>query len=99
VNITVGLTDAHGRAVTRVDVSPEDETRGGDAEGRIWKVDGARIVCHGKPADHAEGSRPESGNCTGCGALVHHDESVDGYIDEGNDQFCASGERHTLPAA
>lgn len=49
VNITVGLTDSEGRAVTRVDVSPDDETRGGDAEGRIWIQDGPRVIRQHKP--------------------------------------------------
>jgi hypothetical protein len=44
VNITVGLSDADGREVTRVDISPDDVTRGGDGEGRTWVRDGARIV-------------------------------------------------------
>jgi hypothetical protein len=44
VNIRVGLHDTEGRKVTRVDVSPEDESRGGDADGRIWRQDGARII-------------------------------------------------------
>lgn len=36
VDITVGLSDDAGHVVTRVDVSPQDETRGGDAAGRVW---------------------------------------------------------------
>lgn len=44
VNIDVGLTDAEGRQVTRVSVSPDDETRGGDGDGRIWRQDGPRVI-------------------------------------------------------
>lgn len=44
VNIDVGLTDAEGRQVTRVSVLPEDESRGGDADGRIWRQDGPRVI-------------------------------------------------------
>ena len=48
INIRVGLTDAEGRRVTRVDVSPDDESRGGDGSGDLWHaVDGpigGRIV-------------------------------------------------------
>lgn len=44
VNIRVGLTDNEGRQVTNVTVLPDDETRGGDGEGRIWRQDGARII-------------------------------------------------------
>ncbi len=51
VNVTVGLTDSEGRAVPRVDGLPDDETRGGDGEGRIWHQDGARIIRQHLPAD------------------------------------------------
>jgi hypothetical protein len=47
VNICVGLTDRRGRAVIRVDVLPDDEARGGDAQGRVWRLVGsgtARVV-------------------------------------------------------
>ncbi len=44
VNIEVGLHDAGGRLVTRVDVSPDGESRGGDGLGRFWVQDGPRIV-------------------------------------------------------
>ncbi len=44
VNITVGLTDNEGRLVSRVDVSPDDESRGGDEGGRVWHQDGPRII-------------------------------------------------------
>jgi hypothetical protein len=47
VNITIGLTTRGGRAVTRVDVIPDDEHRGGDGNGRLWKQlpgDDPRIV-------------------------------------------------------
>lgn len=44
VNIHVGLSDADGRDVTSVRVSPDDASRGGDGNGRIWVRDGSRIV-------------------------------------------------------
>jgi hypothetical protein len=37
VNITVGLHDEQGRAITRVDVTPDGENRGGDGEGNVWE--------------------------------------------------------------
>jgi hypothetical protein len=44
VNIHVGLTDSEGHHVTHVAISPDDETRGGDADGYIWYRDDARII-------------------------------------------------------
>lgn len=44
VNITVGLRDDEGRQVTRVDVLPDDERRGGDGFGYVWHQDGPRII-------------------------------------------------------
>lgn len=46
VNIHVGLVDANGHPVSRVDISPEDETRGGDGQGHVWHLadDGRRII-------------------------------------------------------
>jgi hypothetical protein len=46
VNIQVGLSDADGHQVTSIRISPDDETRGGDGEGRIWQLaaDGCRVV-------------------------------------------------------
>lgn len=45
VNIQVGLVDYEGRQVTRIDVLPDGESRGGDASGYVWDfVDGARVV-------------------------------------------------------
>jgi hypothetical protein len=38
VNIRVGLFDADGRQITRVDVVPDGEDRGGDGDGRIWRI-------------------------------------------------------------
>lgn len=40
VNIHVGLTDNQGRRVTSVSISPEDKSRGGDGEGRMWSIAG-----------------------------------------------------------
>lgn len=56
VNIHVGLTDGEGRRVTRVDVLPEDESRGGDASGYIWRQDGPRIIC-----EHPDGHDAAAG--------------------------------------
>jgi hypothetical protein len=45
VNIRVGLTDAEGHQVTSVMIIPDDESRGGDGQGRIWhQADGARVI-------------------------------------------------------
>ncbi len=44
VNIRVGLTDEQGRQVTRVDISPEDESRSPDNDGHYWHQDGPRII-------------------------------------------------------
>lgn len=44
VNIRVGLTDVEGHHVTRVDISPDDASRGGDGTGHYWYQDGARII-------------------------------------------------------
>lgn len=44
VNITVGLTDADGNPVTRIDISPDDETRSPDPEGYYWYRDDARVI-------------------------------------------------------
>lgn len=38
VNIHVGLTNAEGQAVTRVDVQPDDNSRGGDGMGNVWEI-------------------------------------------------------------
>lgn len=40
VNIRVGLSDREGRAVTSVEIIPDDETRSPDHEGRYWHLDG-----------------------------------------------------------
>jgi hypothetical protein len=47
VNIHVGLTDNDGNALTRVDVLPDTEDRGGDGEGRVWACEDA----DGNPGD------------------------------------------------
>jgi hypothetical protein len=39
VNIYVNLRDRDGREVNRVDIIPDDESRGGDASGHVWDVD------------------------------------------------------------
>lgn len=44
VNIRVGLTDAEGHPVTRIDISPDDKSRGGDGTGYYWYQDGPRII-------------------------------------------------------
>lgn len=46
VNITVGLADREGHLITRVDVTPDDASRGGDGNGRMWvRPEGdARII-------------------------------------------------------
>lgn len=59
VNIRVGLTDADGNQVTRVDIIPDDERRSPDEDGRYWhtedvdgnQVDGAvaRVVRQPRP--------------------------------------------------
>jgi hypothetical protein len=51
VNIMVGLVDSQGRRVTRVDVLPDDETRGGDGLGGIWHQQSGdpRIICVNDP--------------------------------------------------
>lgn len=56
VNITVGLTDEYGRRVTSVMINPDDESRGGDGEGRMWFRRGARIIRHA--------------HCRHCGKIV-----------------------------
>lgn len=38
VNLRVGLTDIEGRPITRVDVLPDSEYRGGDGVGNFWDV-------------------------------------------------------------
>ena len=39
VNIQVGLSDSDGRQVTRIDVHPDSEYRGGDGQGRMWHAE------------------------------------------------------------
>ncbi len=38
VHVHAGLVNAVGNAVTRVDVTPDGEERGGDADGRVWRI-------------------------------------------------------------
>jgi len=47
INIRVGLRDDQGRAMTRVDVLPDNEYRGGDGYGNFWSFvpgDGPGVV-------------------------------------------------------
>ena len=44
VNIHVGLHDKDGRTVTRVDVLPDNASRGGDGQGEIWEADGSSAI-------------------------------------------------------
>jgi hypothetical protein len=46
VNIRVNLTDRLGRSITRVDISPMDNSRSPDAGNRYWRLadDGVRII-------------------------------------------------------
>lgn len=52
--VQVGLTDHLGNAVTRIDVQPDDETRGGDQNGDLWDAVphdsgiGGRVIMRGK---------------------------------------------------
>jgi hypothetical protein len=55
VNIHVGLTDAQGRQVTRIDVSPDDESRGGDGSGYVWRDEHANPA---QPYDWRPGAVP-----------------------------------------
>lgn len=62
VNIRVGLTDREGRQVTNVEIIPDDESRGGDGQGRIWHVDGmigTRVIRQHEPTDNGQ-HRPNS---------------------------------------
>lgn len=60
INIHVGLCDAQGRRVTRIIVSPEDESRGGDGQGYIW----------GTPDGPIGGRIVRQENCDECGATI-----------------------------
>lgn len=74
VNIIVGLVDSEGHQVTRVDIVPDDRSRGGDGSGRIWfqaEGDPRIIRLHdweitpGMPRDCKCGE-PELVTCGGC---------------------------------
>lgn len=70
IDICVGLVDTYGRKVTRIDVSPEDETRSPDMNGYYWrKVDEARVIRDLKPGMHVG---PDSfiRKCRHCGAAI-----------------------------
>lgn len=60
VNIRVGLTDAQGRAVNAIQISPDDETRGGDGQGRVWHLaeDGYRLIRDASPDDDEPDNEP-----------------------------------------
>lgn len=50
VTVTVGLADEHGRHVTRVTMSPDDASRGGDGQGYLWfqPPGDARVIRHAR---------------------------------------------------
>jgi len=54
VNIRVGLSDNQGRPVTAIEIIPDDEQRGGDGNGQIWRLDGCRLVMQ-QNGDEGEG--------------------------------------------
>ena len=39
INVWVNLTRRDGREVTRVEIIPDGESRGGDEQGRVWDVE------------------------------------------------------------
>jgi hypothetical protein len=51
VNIWVNLHDRHGRTVTAVSISPDDESRSPDMDGHYWRLssDGRRIIRDPEP--------------------------------------------------
>lgn len=79
VNITVGLVDREGHLITRVEVIPDDASRGGDGKGRMWvqPEGGARVIrlhdweqAPGVPKDcrcPEMTFTPELVTCGGCG--------------------------------
>lgn len=70
VNITIGLTDRLGRAVTSIRISPDDESRGGDGNGYYWRqVDASRVIRDLLPGLHGNPS-PTAGDCRYCGARI-----------------------------
>jgi hypothetical protein len=85
VNIRVGLRDSEGRPVTAVQISPDDETRGGDGHGRVWRLaeDGYRVIREAHPDDDQQGADEPDGS--GMWSLVTT-VAVD------DDQLCTIGE-------
>lgn len=74
IDIQVGLTDEGGLLVTRVDVTADDATRGGDAQGRVWLIDGSgrrlvRVADEEKDVAEAE-QRQSVGSRNGYWSLV-----------------------------
>lgn len=67
VNIRVGLSDDQGRKVTRVDVLPDDDTRGGDGLGHLWCQDGPRVIRMnpGETAGEVRGTDPAAMSIAG----------------------------------
>lgn len=67
VNIHVGLHDSEGRAITRVDVMPDGESRGGDGMGNFWEIhpedgNGVSRVVRVKDATTQAGDEPYVSN-------------------------------------
>jgi hypothetical protein len=78
VNIRIGLTDALGRQLTRVSISPDDEQRSPDEDGYFWRLaaDGSgRVIRDVVPGLHVT---PDClvRNCRYCGAFI--EQGLDG---------------------
>jgi len=78
VNIRVNLTDRLGRKVTSVSVSPDDNDRSPDGEGRYWRLqpDGVRIIQDLVPGIRTlpENICPEVRMCVFCGEDIEQGE-------------------------
>lgn len=75
VNIHVGLRDVLGRRVTRVTISPDDESRSPDEDGYYWRAAGdGRIVRDVVPGLHAGHPDPSAWACRHCGADIEQGE-------------------------
>lgn len=87
VNIRVGLRDMAGRPVTRVDVSPEDETRSPDMDGYYWRIatDGApgvsRVIRDPEPGMHTIVPNPSAFSCAWCDADIEQAAIGGGWYD------------------